>query len=43
MSQTADINVKTEQLEGAGHFDLIHPNSTAWEAIIQRLNKELKP
>lgn len=43
MSQTADLDVKTEQLEGAGHFDLIHPNSTAWEAIIQRLNKELKP
>ena len=43
MSQTADINVKKEQLEGAGHFDLIHPNSSAWEAIIQRLNKELKP
>jgi len=43
MSQTADLDVKLEQLEGAGHFDLIHPNSTAWEAIIQRLNKELKP
>ncbi|MDV6327503.1 alpha/beta hydrolase [Idiomarina sp. Sol25] len=42
MSQTADLDVKLEQLEGAGHFDLIHPNSTAWEAIIQRLNKELK-
>ncbi|MCP1339355.1 alpha/beta hydrolase [Idiomarina sp. M1R2S28] len=43
MSQTADLDVEKEQLEGAGHFDLIHPNSTAWEAIIQRLNKELKP
>lgn len=43
MSQTADLDVKLEQLKGAGHFDLIHPNSTAWEAIIQRLNKELKP
>jgi len=43
MSQTTGLDVKTEKLEGAGHFDLIHPDSTAWEAIIQRLNKELKP
>lgn len=43
MSQTAGLDVETEQLEGAGHFDLIHPDSTAWKAIMQRLNQELEP
>ena len=43
MSQTRNLDVKTEILGGAGHFDLIHPHSMAWKAIIQRLNKELNP
>ncbi|MCA1768236.1 MAG: alpha/beta hydrolase [Idiomarina sp.] len=43
VSQTQELNVSIETIEGAGHFDLIHPHSTAWSAIIQRLNKELTP
>jgi acetyl esterase/lipase len=43
LSQTQNINVETEVLDGVGHFDLIHPHSSAWRAIIKRLNKELNP
>ncbi|MGM0430628.1 MAG: alpha/beta hydrolase family protein [Pseudomonadota bacterium] len=43
LSQTQNIDVETEILEGVGHFDLIHPHSSAWKAIIKRLNKELNP
>jgi acetyl esterase/lipase len=43
LSQTHNIDVETEILEGAGHFDLIHPHSSAWKAIIKRLNNELNP
>jgi len=43
VSQTQELNVNIETIEGAGHFDLIHPHSMAWSAIIQRLNKELNP
>ncbi|WP_287816450.1 alpha/beta hydrolase [Idiomarina sp.] len=43
LSQTHNIDVETEILEGVGHFDLIHPHSSAWKAIIKRLNNELHP
>lgn len=43
MIQTQGLSVSNEIIEGAGHFDLIHPHSTAWKAILQRLNKELNP
>ncbi|MGM0631089.1 MAG: alpha/beta hydrolase family protein [Pseudomonadota bacterium] len=43
LSQTQNIDVQTEILDGVGHFDLIHPHSSAWKAIIERLNKELNP
>ncbi|MDV6315631.1 alpha/beta hydrolase [Idiomarina sp. HP20-50] len=43
MSQTRGLNVHRQTIDGAGHFDLIHPHSLAWKAIIQRLNKELTP
>ncbi|MGM7318887.1 alpha/beta hydrolase family protein [Idiomarina sp. ST10R2A5] len=43
LSQTHNIDVETEILEGVGHFDLIHPHSSAWKAIIKRLNNELNP
>ncbi|MGM0906727.1 MAG: alpha/beta hydrolase [Pseudomonadota bacterium] len=43
LSQTQNIDLETEILEGVGHFDLIHPHSSAWKAIIKRLNKELNP
>lgn len=43
VSQTQGLNVHIEAIEDAGHFDLIHPHSIAWRAIIQRLNKELNP
>lgn len=42
MSQTdgLPVDVQVETIEGAGHFDFIHPQSSAWKALIQRLNKE---
>lgn len=43
LSQTHNIDVETEVLDGVGHFDLIHPHSSAWKAIIKRLNNELNP
>lgn len=43
MSQTRDLNVHRQIIDGAGHFDLIHPHSVAWKAIIHRLDKELNP
>lgn len=45
MSQ-ADVfsvdNVNTKIVDDAGHFDMIHPQTNAWEAIVQRLKEELK-
>ena len=45
MSQ-ADVfsvdNVNTMIVDDAGHFDMIHPQTNAWEAIVQRLKEELK-
>ncbi|RUO68361.1 alpha/beta hydrolase family protein [Idiomarina ramblicola] len=43
VSQTQGLNVHIKMIEGAGHFDLIHPHSIAWQPIIQLLNKELNP
>ncbi|ASG65047.1 esterase [Idiomarina piscisalsi] len=35
-------NVNTMIVDDAGHFDMIHPQTNAWEAIVQRLKEELK-
>ena len=42
MSQTEglSVDVQVETIEGAGHFDFIHPQTNAWKALIRRLNKE---
>ena len=40
LSQAKAIDTKLIELEGAGHFDWIHPGSDAFKVIIKYLNKQ---
>jgi len=38
LAQSIDTEQAVKVIKGAGHFDMIHPNSRAWQAIINTLS-----